>query len=600
MAWSSKVKRIIDCGNKLFSDRMPVLGLWQTMADNFYPERADFTTTRSLGTEFANGLQTGFPVMARRDLANSVSAMLRPRGKPWFYARTEDEKIDENPENRRWLDDKTEVMRRMIYDRGAQFIRATKEGDNDFVTFGQAVIHLDLNRAKNGLLFRTYHLRDVVWLENAELEIDQVHRNWELSAQQLVDLFPSKVDERVRTMTEKTPEKTVKCRHIIVPSHQYELTNPSPFRRRPLPFVSLYVDLDHETVLEEVAIKRVNYIIPRWQTVSGSQYAHSPATVVGLSDARMLQQITLTLLEAGQKAVDPPLLAVGEAINGGVNLYAGGITWVDAEYDERLGEVLRPVSDRKDGLNWGVDREERICKLIQSAFYLDQIHLPSDSGAEKMSATETQIRYEEYMRRALPLFEPMEMEYNGAICDMVFDIGFEHGAFGPLNEIPEALRGQDIKFAFESPIQEASGRANAQAFQTSAQLLAIAAQIDPSSIHTFNTSVALRDALEGAGAPADWIAEDQDAAQKAQDAQDEMEAQQEMMAAQQIATTAKDGTAAVQNVAGAAQKGAQAAQMMEGPQGQAQPGSRGVTSRSAMARAPTPDVIQEAMDALGG
>jgi hypothetical protein len=70
-------------------------------------------------------------------------------------------------------------------------------------------------------------------------------------------------------------------------------------------------------------------------TVSGSAYAYSPATVVALPDARLLQQITLTLLEAGQKAVDPPWKATSEAIQGGVNSFAGGITWVDPEYDER-------------------------------------------------------------------------------------------------------------------------------------------------------------------------------------------------------------------------------------------------------------------------
>lgn len=37
----------------------------------------------------------------------------------------------------------------------------------------------------------------------------------------------------------------------------------------------------------------------------------------------------------------PPMIVVGEAINGGVNLYASGITQVDADYDERTGDVLR-------------------------------------------------------------------------------------------------------------------------------------------------------------------------------------------------------------------------------------------------------------------
>jgi hypothetical protein len=38
-------------------------------------------------------------------------------------------------------------------------------------------------------------------------------------------------------------------------------------------------------------------------------------------------------------------IAVGEAINGEINLYAGGITWTDADYDERMG-------DRPRSLKW--------------------------------------------------------------------------------------------------------------------------------------------------------------------------------------------------------------------------------------------------------
>ncbi|MTV47254.1 portal protein, partial [Streptococcus pneumoniae] len=81
----------------------------------------------------------------------------------------------------------------------------------------------------------------------------------------------------------------------------------------------------------------------------GSQYAHSPAVVAALPDARLLQQITAVILEAGEKAITPPMVGVQEAIRGDVAVYAGGITWVDAEYDERLGEVLRPMTSDKSG-----------------------------------------------------------------------------------------------------------------------------------------------------------------------------------------------------------------------------------------------------------
>jgi hypothetical protein len=257
----------------------------------------------------------------------------------------------------------------------------------------------------------------------------------------------------------------------------------------------------------------------------------------------MLQQMTLTLMEAGQKAVDPPMLAVGDAIQGGVNLFAGGITYVDAEYDEKTGEALRPLPIDKTGFQWGDAREAKVRELIQEAFYLNQIQLPELKG--DMTAFETQKRVEEYIRRALPLFEPMETEYNGALCDKTFDLLLRNGAFGDGWNMPPALGGQKVRFTFESPLQAAQTRANSQAFMQTAQLLQTAAGLDPMVVHDVDFDRAFRDAAEGAGAPAAWFLDENVAAQKKAEAQQAQAQQaeqqalmQQLMAGSQIADQA--------------------------------------------------------------
>lgn len=512
-----KVRDLIAQGNRLFSRRSPLMSLWQTTAENFYPERADFIRTFSLGDEFAANLMTGAPVLARRDLANNFHAMLRPREKPWFHPRTLDDRINEDAGALKWLDWAGERMRRVMYDRRAQFVRATSEGDHDFASFGQCVIQPTENRDRDGLLYRTWHLRDCVWCENSALEIDVFHRNWKLEARELVRLFPKTVDPKVTKGAEKEPYLEIKCRHIVVPADQYSYSDAEKKPKRGFPFVSIYIDLENETILEETPAASLGYVIPRWQTVSGSQYAYSPATVVALPDARLIQQITLTLLESGQKAVDPPMVGVAEAIAGGANLYAGGITWADAEYDERLGEVLRPVFDKHDAINWGVEREERIQKAIHAAFYLDQINMPYPDA--KMTATEYRGRIEEYIRRALPLFEPMETEYNGALCNETFDLNMRMGLFGAPQDIPPILLGQDIRFTFDSPLQSATDRAKAEGIVAAAQLLAAVAQYEPTASVNVDWNGAFRDALPSVGLGAKFIVDEKQAAQARQGAQ---------------------------------------------------------------------------------
>ena len=124
--------------------------------------------------------------------------------------------------------------------------------------------------------------------------------------------------------------------HFVVNAEMYDGDT------RGAPRWSIWYDITHETLMQATPLWGKHYIIPRWQTVSGSQYSYSPASVCALPDARLLQAMTFTLLEAGEKATSPPMIATQNAVRSDVALYAGGITWVDEEYDEKLGAALRP------------------------------------------------------------------------------------------------------------------------------------------------------------------------------------------------------------------------------------------------------------------
>jgi hypothetical protein len=492
---NSDVKRLIEIGDKLFSKRISLVSLWQEIADNFYPERADFTVSRSLGTDFAEHLMTSYPLMARRDLGNAFSGMLRPTSKDWFAMRTGRDVRD--VEGRAWLEWASKVQKRAMYDRKTQFIRATKEGDHDFAAVGQCVISVEMNRNLDGLLYRCWHLRDVAWCENEDGEIDHVQRKWKPAAHELNRIFKGNISSTVKEKLEKEPYCEIECRHIVVPSEMY--AGEKKWRTK---FVSLFVDVENKFVMEEVGIRTFSYVIPRWQTVSGSQYAYSPATVCALPDARLIQAMTRVLLEAGEKATNPPMVAVQEAIRSDVSIYAGGITWVDAAYDERLGEVLRPLTQDKTGLPLGLEMQQDIREQIAAAFYLNKLNLPIMAG--DMTATEVSQRVQEYIRQALPLFEPMEDQYNGALCERTFDLLFNNGAFGPPDNIPESLRGQEVTFRFESPLQEAVERQRGQVFMEASAILAQAATLAPEAPVIVDAVAALRDVLEGIGVPASW------------------------------------------------------------------------------------------------
>jgi hypothetical protein len=518
--------------------------MWQEIAENFYPERANFTLRQDLGDEYASWLETSYPLLARRDLGNQIGGMLRPTSKEWFkiIRKYDDGTLD--LDGRAFLEWMTKMLRRAMYDPVAQLTRATKEGDHDWATFGQNVISIKLNPRVNSLWYKCWHLKDCAWQEDETGKIGTVYRKWQPTAFMISRLF-NDIHPKVKEALVKDPYKRFNVWHCELP---YDIYPESEKNRGDLPLVSAFYDVDNKHLMEEVAVPESEYIIPRWQTQSDTQYAFSPAVIAALPDARLIQSMAATLLDAGERSVAPPMIAVGEAIRGDISVYAGGITWVDAEYDERLGEVMREMPQGGD-LPAGFKMSEETKINIMEAFYLNKLALPP--AEREMTAYEVGQRVMEYIRQALPLFEPMEIEYNGALCEKSLSVMMRNGAFGDPSRMPKSLRGGDVVFQFESPLREATERAKGQRFLESKEMIATAVELDPSARFVMNTTTALRDVLEGIGIPAKWTRKELESDAMEESEMQSMKAQELLAQAQAGADVAKTASEAGLDVTGA-------------------------------------------------
>ncbi len=518
-----EVEALIALGDNLFGKRGIFMTMCQEIAENFYPERADFTASRTIGDTWAQYLTTSYPLLVRRDLGNSFGTMLRPNSIDWFHMRCDREEY-EDQQSLAWMQWASGTMRRAMYDRSSMFTRASKEGDHDLAAFGQCVKSVELNGKREGLLYRCWHIRDCAWVENAEGKVDTLHRKWKPSCAELCQIFGNKVHTKVGEKIvgpNKQPYDTVNCRHIVMPADCYNEDYPG----KALPYVSIFIDVDNKHVMEAVGRPYFMYIVPRWQTVSGSQYAYSPAAVAGLPDARLLQAMTSVLLEAGEKAVNPPLIAAEGMVRSDMAVYAGGVTWVDAEYDERLGEVLRPITQDKSGIPVGLNMAADIRSQLTEAFYINKLSLPQ--RAPEMTAYEVGQRVQDYIRNAAPIFEPLEHEDNGAVCETTFELMMINGAFGSVSDIPQAIRGKDIVFRFESPLHDAIERQKGTIYTEAQQIVAQTLALDPTCVANLDIREAFRDVLSAIGVPAKWMKSEEDAAKGAAQMQQQM-AQQQM------------------------------------------------------------------------
>ena len=496
MAISPAIQTVIEAGNRLFSDRVTLLSHWQELADHFYYERADFTGPLSLGADYAAGSMSSAGAIYRRDMGNMFRPMLRPDD--FFEVQSLDERLNKDNEARAWFQYATDLQRAVMYDRRAGFTRATEAGDHDYLTFGQAVLEVAARPDRRGLFYRNWHLRDVVWSEDYMGAVSEVHRSCMTTLRNVTALFPGKIPASLERDAEKDPFKKVKARHVVVPSDAYDADMPKQAGK---PFLSVWVLPEHETVLEKIQRAYRGYIVPRAPTVSGSQYARSPFTSIILPDSRTQQAMTRILLEAGEKAIDPPLIAQLDVVRGDIGLGAGGLTWVDSGYDERLGEAIRPLQADYSGVPFGHQMSDRIDQVIRMGMMLDKVNIPDTSG---MTAFQVRKVIEQQMRANIPMFEPVEIEYSEPLCSETFAVMRALGAFPPA-EIPEVLRSTEIEYSFKSPLKDLEDSGLNQRLSEGFELIGAAAGLDESVTKIANPVAITRDMLQRLGWPEEWI-----------------------------------------------------------------------------------------------
>jgi len=548
---------LVSLGDRLFSKKAQLDELHQTIAEQVYPERANFTVSRIEGDEYSRDLYESVPAQNRRDLAGAIGAILRPRGKEWFKPLPADD-WRRSPTSMAWCDHARDILRRLLYTEKSRFQKVMTDADDDFVSFGNGVPILTENPERNGFLFELSHLRDNAWTCNRYGEVDVNHRKIKMTLRAVVQRWGEKaLTERQLKVMEKSPYDEIEIRHVCMPVEDFD-----PYRGRKKwggkPYASIYLNTEGRQTIHEGGYFEFPFLHRRWRVPDDSVYGYSPAAMLGLVDARVLQSQARVILDSGELAVAPPLVAKRDAVLGGVNNYAGAVTWLDMEYDERLGDAIRPLESGGDvrlGLEMKVDTRQ----ILAAAWYLNKLNLPSDKD---MTAYEVSERVAEYIRSAGPVFEPFESD-NARTLRLMFKMALRLGYFGPVESIPPEIMAGEIEWEFDTPVQQAYQRVKVVRARETVEAIGPIAQVNPQVLDHFDFDRMARDTATAIGGEASWLKPLEMVDQKrAADAQKMAELEQ--------MEKSKATMGMAEQAAGAGQKAANAASLIPGMAAQMQ------------------------------
>lgn len=481
---------------------------WQELAEFMLPRRADFSREQTPGGKRTERQYDGAPMQAARGLAASLDGMLKPKTANWFSLRAADPDLNRRSEVRRWLEDAEKRLRTALYDPRARFLQRSGEVDLDLVVFGTGILYVGEKVGERRLLFRAHHLRGVYLADDADGEIDTVFRIFRLSARQAAQAFGEDViGEKTReALRDGNPDAEFDFLHAVYPRHERD---PRKVGATSLPWASVFIDMTSERLLSEGGFADMPYIIPRWETAPDEIYGRSPA-MLALPDVATLNQIGKTLLRAGHKAVDPPLLAPDDGIKATPRTWPGGITYYDADMLARTGG-RPPITPLNTGANLplGRDMQNDTREQVWSAFFRNVLQMPE--GGPQMTATEVIERREEFLRIIGPVFGRLEADYTGPLIERCFRIMLRSGMFAAL---PASLKGQGVDFEYASPLIRAQKQIEAAGLRKTIEELGPIAELNPAVLENFDADRIVRDTAEANGLPSTWLVPEDDVLRK--------------------------------------------------------------------------------------
>ena len=470
---------------------------WSDLSRVLLPTRQGFTQTVVDGDYRMENIFDGTPMQAARSLANTVGAMIRPEGQTLAEVKAQDDTLNQQGEVQEWMGRATEILDSHIRNPLARFRQATGEVDLDLVVMGTGILFVGLAKSQENLIFQSVHLKDGYPMFDDEGNPYGMYRTkkmfiWQAELKFGKENLSKTVQEKIQN--NQTDDK-IDLMYWVGDRKNKTIEN--PIFAKDFPIEEIWMETQTKHIITEGGFREFPFVIPRWDTTTGEEYGRSPG-MVALPDSNTLQSMGETILVAGQRLADPPIMAPNDGAFQEVMTYPGGISYYDVETAASVGG--NPFFPMISGNNLPVTRDMQtdIRNQVAAAFFKNILNLPQ--GGPQMTATEIIQRKDEFIREVGPVFGRFQTDYNEPLVDRSFRLLMREDAFG---EIPEVLSGQNIKFEFDLPVDKIKKQVQSAAATDWAMQVMQMAQIAPEAKHLVNVDALARFKADAASLPHD-------------------------------------------------------------------------------------------------
>lgn len=536
----SKKSKIYNRLESMKKHRSPYLNDWQETADLVYGYR-----NRFLGAD--GGAQTSgetrpvrydelyneVALFANNTLSSGMMAGITSPSRPWYKLITPDPEMMDYEPVKTWLDDVQQIMD-TVFAR-SNFYNIMHKTYKSLGAFGVAV-PAGYNDFDTVLRFEAYPIGSYCLAMNGKREVDTLFREYSITVDACVRMFGlDNVSKHVRNMYNNSNlDDRIEIVHAIQPNHDRDLDSPLSQDMR---FESIYYEkqCDGDKPLRKSGFMSKPFFAPRWDVDGDEVYSSSYPGINSLGSNKSLQIEELDKAVAIEKMHNPPLVADAAMKNGGMDLIAGGVSFIPnmSQMGKPGLQSVYDVNLRVGELTQDIGEKER---RIMRHFYADLFLMITEMDRAQITATEIAERKEEKLLMLGPVLQSLNTEMLDPSIDRCFERCNESGILPPP---PPELENVDLKVEYISIIAQAQRAVSTASMESTAAFGMNLAQVSPDAMDKIDIDQMIEEHARAKGAPAKVIRSDDEAAAIRDQRNQAMARQQALENAGQMAQGAK-------------------------------------------------------------
>jgi len=465
---------------------------FQEIAERVMPQMADFNTRQAEGAKRTEKMFDPTAGLAAQKAVSAIAAFAWPSNQRYQKLTTNNKELNKIQRVKAWFDDATDKLFEARYSPRAAFESQMSESALTSFVFGTGGMFLDEDIKRRCFRYKSLSLARTYIVEGADGRIDTVYRCWEWTIRQIASRFKS-IPDALRQKLESRADDMVEIVHIVCPRDDVD---PERLGYHGMPWASCYYLPGHDKfVLEEGGYRSWPFGFHRYMTSPGEVYGRSPAWMA-LSSIKVLNAQKKSILQAAQKAVDPPLLASEDGVLSAFSQVPGAVNY--GGLDSQGNQLVKPlITGANVGI--GLDMMDKEREIIAGAFMMDVFRVLVEHP--NMTATQTMELMNERATIMAPIVSRYESEHFSPMTERELDLLVHAGQLPPMP--PELIEAEgEYKIEYTSPMRRAMRSSEAIAITRTLEAVTPMAQIDPSVLDSFDLNECAREIGEINGMPA--------------------------------------------------------------------------------------------------